>query len=273
MKVILSRKGFDSENGGIPSAIMPNGDVVSFPIPSDDDFTYNDLEYNGITYGAILEDLCPEGSFVSCHVDPDLDKSHWRHIPKNWRPAFGQIGSSSKYLTQTVGIKEGDVFLFFGWFHQVEQYILGGFSYASDKKDFYKGNDLHIIWGYLQVGEVISDPARIHREFYWHPHADSRRFDDSNILVVPRKNLSFNHAKPGCGLLPFSEKRVLTAPGRSKAYWRRNPVYEPENLIVRKGRKNSSRDPDCVYYSGIWQELGLKESKTADDWCMSMILG
>jgi hypothetical protein len=32
MKVILSRKGFDGVNGGMPSPIMPNGDTVSMPI-------------------------------------------------------------------------------------------------------------------------------------------------------------------------------------------------------------------------------------------------
>ena len=37
MKVILSRKGFDSVNGKMPSAIMPNGDLVSMPIPSPGD--------------------------------------------------------------------------------------------------------------------------------------------------------------------------------------------------------------------------------------------
>ena len=34
MKIILSRKGFDSENGGYPSPILPNGTLLSIPIPS-----------------------------------------------------------------------------------------------------------------------------------------------------------------------------------------------------------------------------------------------
>ena len=36
MKIILSRKGFDSANGGIVSPIMEDGTLVSFPIPSKD---------------------------------------------------------------------------------------------------------------------------------------------------------------------------------------------------------------------------------------------
>ena len=36
MKVVLSRKGFDSANGGIMSPIFEDGTMVSFPIPSKD---------------------------------------------------------------------------------------------------------------------------------------------------------------------------------------------------------------------------------------------
>ena len=36
MKVILSRKGFDSSNGGCPSPILPDGTLLSLPIPTDD---------------------------------------------------------------------------------------------------------------------------------------------------------------------------------------------------------------------------------------------
>ena len=46
MKVILSRKGFDGSNGGMPSLIMPNGDMVSMPIPSPGDAdAYDELFY------------------------------------------------------------------------------------------------------------------------------------------------------------------------------------------------------------------------------------
>ena len=43
MKIILSRKGFDSANGGIVSPIFEDGTMVSFPIPSDDEDTYDSL--------------------------------------------------------------------------------------------------------------------------------------------------------------------------------------------------------------------------------------
>jgi len=33
MKVILSRKGFDSGYGGFPSPVLPDGTMLSLPIP------------------------------------------------------------------------------------------------------------------------------------------------------------------------------------------------------------------------------------------------
>ena len=44
MRIILSRKGFDSANGGYPSPIMPDGRMVSLPIPEQEtDVKYSQL--------------------------------------------------------------------------------------------------------------------------------------------------------------------------------------------------------------------------------------
>lgn len=271
MRIVLSRKGFDTKNGGTPSAIMPNGDMVSFPIPSEEAHDFSELQYDGVSYDKVLRDLLPHVSFPHCHVDPDLDQSRWKKPPRAWKPAFGQAGPSATYLTKTVGLKRDDLLLFFGWYHRVARDASGKFSYVSRTGNFYDDRDLHVIWGYMQVGEIIAADARIAREYPWHPHA-SFATAPTNILVIPRARLSFAPSKPGHGLLPFSRQRVLTAEGKSKAYWRWNPVYAPGNVIVGQARKNSSRDPKCIYYSGIWQELGLKESAAAAEWAKRVIL-
>ena len=72
MKVILSRKGFDSSNGGIVSPIFEDGTLVSFPIPTDDKDRFSDLQYAGIPYSRLLSDLNYKGG-KHCHIDPDLD--------------------------------------------------------------------------------------------------------------------------------------------------------------------------------------------------------
>ena len=43
IRVFLSRKSFDSANGGISNVIMPNGAMLPFPIPSSDVKTFGDL--------------------------------------------------------------------------------------------------------------------------------------------------------------------------------------------------------------------------------------
>ncbi len=119
MKIILSRKGFDSSNGGCPSPIMPDGTLLSMPIPSDGDKDkYSDLEYCGTKYSDLLDQLKPGNDFKHCHVDPDIRDNRISKIPK-WIPAFGQIGSAQGKLINS-GVEKGDLFLFFGWFRKVE---------------------------------------------------------------------------------------------------------------------------------------------------------
>ena len=74
MKIILSRKGFDSANGGIVSPIMEDGTLISFPIPSDDRDNFEDLIYGGQPYTKILQDLKykKHPKYHNCHLDPDL---------------------------------------------------------------------------------------------------------------------------------------------------------------------------------------------------------
>ena len=68
MKIILSRKGFDGTrkkygtypNGGIPSLILPDGTLLSLPIPDNGQRNgkpYSDYEYGGESYKSIIEQV------------------------------------------------------------------------------------------------------------------------------------------------------------------------------------------------------------------------
>ena len=49
MKIILSRKGFDSGSGGYPNPIMPNGTLLPLPIPSkNDEIRYTDVKSSNL---------------------------------------------------------------------------------------------------------------------------------------------------------------------------------------------------------------------------------
>ena len=92
MRIILSRKGFDSSCGGCASPILPDGTMLSMPIPSDGDVCgYDEIHYAGKSYADIWRELNPTGIHCSrCHLDPDI-RTGIRDNPKEWVPAVGQV--------------------------------------------------------------------------------------------------------------------------------------------------------------------------------------
>lgn len=276
MKVILSRKGFDSSYGGIPSAIMPDKGkgLVSFPIPRRTETYLSNLHYGGKSYKELHADLAGWNGDMSCHLDPDLDCSrHDLAKGKEFVAAFGQSGRALKVL-QDAGVGEGDLFLFFGWFRHVMKDENGSYRYVRKGRS-YEGNDLHLIWGYLQVGKILKTADEIRKTVPWHPHAQQdfidvkKRDNKDNWVFVARKNLSFAPSQPGAKILPYELKRVLTAEGASRATWKRNEVI-PD--MVKNERRCIQSDAG-VYYPGIWQELVLEsEDDTVENWAKRMIM-
>lgn len=266
MKVILSRKGFDSGAGGIPSPILPDGTLLSLPIPVKyDNIQYRDVYYDGVSFADILGQLKPRDERIinwNCHLDPDIRTNSRRLDPNNWIAGFGQIGPSQGYLrNQQVGI--GDLFLFFGWFRQTEgDFKNGTLRYVKNAPN------QHILYGYLQIGGMISDSEVLQNNYYWHPHSiESRAKQNNNMLYLPTTKLTFNENKEGFGTFNFSEKYVLTKPGKTRAIWKEVEALLPDNIC--KNVKNSAKDGG-LYYAGQWQELVLKENKISEEWAKSL---
>lgn len=128
-----------------------------------------------------------------------------------------------------------------------------------------------MIWGYLQVGEILSAPEK-QKEAWWHPHStDERTSGTANVIFKASEKLSLDITKPGAGLLPFDKKRVLTLEGATKATWAMNEVYDTQHIYGK--RSNCAKDPDRgLYYAGIWQEPGLKESDACTEWARNILL-
>lgn len=97
MKLILSRKGFDSQNGKVASPIFPDGSMVSLPIPSGDrePARFSDIAFGGTNLGEIAAALTgrPIFRFAHAHHDPDLDAAASPRLP-GWRPAIGQVNAA-----------------------------------------------------------------------------------------------------------------------------------------------------------------------------------
>ena len=248
MKVVFSRKGFDSASGGIPNPILPDGTLLSLPIPSlKDGIPYDTLSFKGMTYYEIIHSLSPRTKITAstaCHLDPDLRRDV---LPReNWLPAFGQAGSSLMHLfTQSVDI--GDLFLFFGWYRQTE-FHNGALRFVPNAPD------LHVIYGYLQVGAIIKSKQDLPLELYSHPHAADFRWETGrNALFLPTETFSLNTALPGFGCLNFDKKRVLTKPGYKRRLWdlpsffRDIPISYNRNAWREEGFKSAGRGQEFVF--------------------------
>jgi hypothetical protein len=149
MRVILSRKGFDSASGGMPSPILPGGTLLSLPIPQDrpgSGTSYTSIrDVTGSSLAGIMNQLQIPVPADGAHLDPDLVRAA---VPRDrgWRPLIGQDSQAERHLeNQHVG--PGDVFLFFGLFRQTVPWD-GQLRWAPGAPM------LHVLFGYLEIGEV-----------------------------------------------------------------------------------------------------------------------
>ena len=213
MKLILSRKGFDSQSGGCPSPIFPNGTLYSLPIPYDpSEIIYGDLSHSNTNIGEVVEDLT--GKHVKrdhyAHLDPDINCVAYPR-QEGWRPLFGQSGAAQGHLCNQ-GVQAGDLFLFFGLFQKIEK-TSGRWCFVKDAPR------QHILWGWLQIGEIHKVDEIPKDELPWaryHPHLHpSRGTNPTNTLYIASEKLDLGDGSiaPGAGRFPkFHEQLMLTNP-------------------------------------------------------------
>ena len=256
MKLILSRKGFDSQYGCIPSPIMPNGDLISMPIPEKGAIdTFQSLKYREDTYEKILRDLGYKQEIWECHLDPDI------YNPKNqigWKAIFGQSDAAAGHL-KNQKIQNNDIFLFFGTFREVILNEDGKYSYEKSSKE------KHIIYGYLQVGEIVKEGFS---KYHWHPHS-STLYDgkNNNIMFVASKNLLDTNL-PGFGTFKFSDGLVLTKHGKPKSQWILPDVLKGKDITYH-GKNNLKEDYLQSSYRG--QEFVIDCDDNILEWIKKLV--
>ena len=249
MKVILSRKGFDSCYGGWPSPILPDGRMISLPIPSSEDsICYKDLKIQNKNLYELMRELFFDpkdrkpkikisGKWAelteqtTCHLDPDI--YHFLiDRDKEWTPLFGQCKAAQSHL-ENKNVTEGDLFLFFGSFRKTK-YDRG--KLVFDPKD----REKHIIFGYFQIGKIIkvNERTKLPKWMLYHPHTiKERRKVKNNTIYVARKKLSWNGKLPGAGFFNYSKNLVLTKEGCPKSYWNLPTFFR--NLEISYHSNNS----------------------------------
>ncbi len=272
MKIVLSRKGFDSSYGGYPSPILPNDDIISLPIPNQKDkIKYNDLQLDSKrTYYDLMKQLKSTIKYnnkqhtltkdTRCHLDPDLDPSTIKR-PKSWKPLFGQIGGAQTHLWNQ-NIKKDDLFLFFGTFKRVER--------TDEGYRFISSDSFHAIYGYLQIGEMmrVNKPLKIPKWMEYHPHTDERILGDKNTLFVARDRLSWNQNLPGAQVFAFDKELILTKDVYSKSRW--NLPYFFKNLEISYHSQDSWKD-EYFKSASKGQEFVIEEDKKVENWAKNII--
>ncbi|MFZ9395805.1 MAG: hypothetical protein ACO25F_07080 [Erythrobacter sp.] len=197
MRIIFSRKGFDSAAGGGPSPIV-DGCPLSLPIPAGaaSTTTYGALGLGEHVQRASRGRLGPHDL---CHHDPMFLESG----PEAGTCLFGQCGAAQTHLERQ-GVGPGDVFLFFGLFREGA----GGEAH-------------HRIFGYLEVEEVIplSDGAPRGLVELAHPHA----------LALHHRNDVVYRGR-GRRAARASAALRLTVPGGPPTLWQRPGWLAPGGL-------------------------------------------
>lgn len=275
MRLILSRKGFDSASGGCPSPILPGGSMLALPIPDRrSPIRYTELTWRGHNLGALVESL--RGSKVAAdagaHLDPDLRADQLQR-PEGWLPLLGQTVASQSHLVKN-GVGPGDLFLVFGLFREVDAQLR------------WTGRRKHVLWGWLQVDQVLAVDALERMEASrWlsatrHPHL-GREPDPRNSLYVAREGLSLGAGDlPGAGVFDeyrddlcltakdasgpstWSMPRWLLPDGRAPLTYHANPArWEP--LGDRVSLRAASRGQEFVLNTELYPE--------ARDWALGLI--
>lgn len=239
MRIVFSRKGFDSAAGGVPNPIV-DGVPIALPIPQREPgvVRFGDLPpplpglIDDLTRGRIAGD-------EYCHADPDLGGGPCAALADartaapgraGFRGVLGQHGAAQGHLrNQHVGV--GDLFLFFGLFQAVAK-VGGGWQRT--------GKPQHRLFGWLQVGRVVALGAgrsEIVDELLeaqpWlerHPHLRGD-WGPGNTLYLARSRLRVgNRAWPQPGWGRFRRGVPLTAAGAANVSCWRLPEWLNPNL-------------------------------------------
>ena len=288
MRVILSRKGFDTTWGGGASPILPDGRMLSLPIPERigrSEARYSVLrDESGATYLDLIRSLHGRGGLkiggaarheladeTSAHLDPDLVPSL---LPRDvaWRGLVGQSAAAAGHLVnQDVG--PGDLFLFWGRFRRAESDANGSLRFATDSP-----RPFHAIWGYLQVAAVLDAGAG--DAVGWaagHPHFAFPQRGRPNVVYTARQVLSFRDARAGWGVFRWHERLRLTRPDSGTAgTWQLPSLFDPGggvSVTYLLDRDLWTLDGDLVTVRvvGQKQELVVSEHPSVTRWACDLV--
>ena len=266
MKIVLSRKGFDSASGGCPSFIIGNK-LVSLRIADEHTkLKYSSVEIYNYNLGKLFEKsgIKPKlnGKEIStCHLDPDIEKG-----------LFGQCSAAAQHLMNN-NVEVGDLLLFFGWFRDFDIK-----NYKFSKLDI---AGKHCIYAYFKIGRILdlnksAEKQEALKLSATHPHIayDSNEYNKTNLLYVAAPILTTNSKIRGCGRLKYSEQTTLTKPNENKSIWQLPKCFLNTNMTyhTNKNRWSELNNNFCQLKSACrGQEFIINENKDIEKWAIELI--
>ena len=244
MRVIFSRKGFDSAAGGSPSPII-NGEPLSLPIPTKMPTPIRFGDLIG-PHAGLVADLT-RGKWTAesfCHLDPDINPATLSRMP-GWRGSLGQVSRAQSHLANQC-VQKGDLFVFWGLFRPVQKLDIWRFTAKKE----------HRIWGWLQIADIIDlgpDGSHVLQDKPWlkdHPHCRAG-WSATNVLYVATDRLTIDSlplSLPGYGVLKQGYR--LTKKGATPSVW-----TVPNWLNPKKGGTGMTYHP-----LNRWSEDGTLKS-------------
>jgi hypothetical protein len=220
--------------------------MASIPIPDPaSPVRYRDITspWGSASMGDVLHDLSRGrfGQDQCAHLDPDLSRNSTGRV-EGWMPAFGQCGGAQTHLhDRTVG--ENDLFLFFGWFREVEE-SAGRLRYRRSAPD------LHVLFGWLRVGHVLKPTTESVPDWARsHPHLHGARPVNNTLYVAATRE----DGTPDAGVFTqFDESLVLTNRGsRTRSSWRLPTVFTPGCMSCHEDPKRWTTERDAVVVQSV----------------------
>jgi hypothetical protein len=236
--------------------------VAFFQYPSPQDHPsprkYKDLDFNGISGTKLLEEVSAKVRDTDyCHNDPMLNEK------------IGIFGQASSSQTELKNNKVGpeDLFLFFGWFK----------NFSAN------GRDLHHLFGWLQIEEIIEGSRDIKQYLLknniQHPHGygDTSRFSN-NTIYVAKKKLELNKREifdQGYGLFKCThDDLILTEKTQTRSRWKLPSKYFRDSKDLFLNRMNWENKEECtIFYRGFGQEfiLDIEKNPNVRKWAINLI--
>ena len=168
---------------------------------------------------------------------------------------------------RTTMLRLGICFLFFGWFRKTIKDSQGQYKYT--------GPDFHLIYGYLQIGEILKVNAntKLPQWLKDHPHANHEKYlhlqgGGNNTIYLGSDELTFLKGVPGYGCFRYDPKLVLTKPGETRTHW--DLPQEFKNVKITYHTDRSWRNG---YFQSAHrgQEFIFDEASVVEDWGKDII--